>query len=99
MVSMIRISKILIGIPFVIILSVMQILMTILCMVGTAFTTITAILMYLTLAIILLFQLQPVGEIVIMSLAATGILLSPLIIIGGSVLITGIKQIIILWIE
>ena len=92
---MIRIGKILIGIPFVIILSVMQILMTILCMLGTAFTTITAILMYLTLAMILLFQLQPVGEIVIMSLAATGILLSPLIIIGGSVLITGIKQIII----
>ena len=50
-------------------------------------TTIIAFLMYLVLGMILLFQLQPVNEIAVMSLFATAFFLSPLHVAGMSALI------------
>ncbi len=91
-------TRIMIGIPLIIILSAAQILLTVFSMLGAAITTVTAVLMYLALAVILLFQLQPVREIAGMGIIATGILLSPLLIVGGTTLVTGLKQILILWV-
>ena len=87
------------GIALIIILSAAQILLTVFSMLGAAVTTVIAILMYLALAVILLFQLQPLIEIAAMGLVATGILLSPMVIVGGTALAAGLKQLLILWIE
>ena len=91
--------RMMIGIPLIIILSAAQILLTVFSMLGAAVTTVIAILMYLALAVILLFQLQPLIEIAAMGLVATGILLSPMVILGGTALAAGLKQLLILWIE
>lgn len=91
--------RMIIGIPLIIILSATQILLTVFSMLGAAVTTVIAILMYLALAVILLFQLQPLIEIAAMGLVATGILLSPMVIVGGTALAAGLKQLLILWIE
>lgn len=91
--------RMMIGIPLIIILSAAQILLTVFSMLGAAVTTVIAILMYLALAVILLFQLQPLIEIAAMGLVATGILLSPMVIVGGTALAAGLKQLLILWIE
>lgn len=91
--------RMIIGIPLIIILSAAQILLTVFSMLGAAVTTVIAILMYLALAVILLFQLQPLIEIAAMGLVATGILLSPMVIVGGTALAAGLKQLLILWIE
>ena len=61
-------------------------------------TTIIAFLMYLMLGMILLFQLQPVNEIAIMSLVATAFFLSPLLVAGMSALIEKLKELIAFWI-
>lgn len=91
--------RMMIGIPLIIILSAAQILLTVFSMLGAAVTTVIAILMYLALAVILLFQLQPLIEIAAMGLVATGILLSPMVIVGGTALAAGLKQLLILWIK
>ena len=91
--------KLIFGIPLVIILSVVHFLLTLLSMLGAAITTIIAILMYIALAIIMLFQLQPIIEIAGMGLIATVILLLPLVGISGSVLVGGLRHIVILWLE
>ena len=64
-----------------------------------ALTIVISFLMYIALAMILLFELQPVSEIAVMSLVATGILISPMVIVGGTALTAGLKQLLILWIE
>jgi len=94
-----RVLKLIVGIPLIIVLSILEIILSVFTMLGTAVTSLIAILMYLMLGVILLFELQPVSEIAIMSLVATGILLSPLVIVGGTALAAGLKQILILWIK
>ena len=94
-----KVVKLIFGIPLVIILSVVHFLLTLLSMLGAAITTIIAILMYIALAMIMLFQLQPIIEIAAMGVAATVILLLPLVGISGSVLVGGLRHIIVLWLE
>ena len=53
--------------------------------------------MYFTLGMILLFQLQPVIEVAVMSLVATGIFLSPLITAVTIVLTAHLRERVLLW--
>ena len=91
--------KLIIALPLIIILSVAQVLLTVFSMLGFALTIVISFLMYIALAMILLFELQPVNEIAFMSLVAAGILISPMVIVGGTALTAGLKQLLILWIE
>ncbi len=93
-----RALKMTLGIPLIAGFTIVQALLTFLCFLGSFVTTILALLMYFTLGMILIFQLQPVIEIVWMSIVATGIFLSPMIIAGIVALVIHIKELIASWI-
>lgn len=93
-----RAFKLVLGIPLIFALTLVQLLLNVFGMLGAIVTTIIAFLMYLMLGMILLFQLQPVNEIAIMSLVATAFFLSPLLVAGMSALIEKLKELIAFWI-
>ena len=95
---MCRAFKLVLGIPLIFALTLVQLILNVFGMLGAIVTTIIAFLMYLMLGMILLFQLQPVNEIAIMSLVATAFFLSPLLVAGVSVLIEKVKDLIAFWI-
>ena len=92
-----RVFKMVLGIPLLVGLMIVQVLLTVFGFLGSVVTTIIALLMYFTLGMILLFQLQPVVEIAGMSLVATGILLSPLIAAGTIVLTVRLREQVLSW--
>ena len=92
-----RVFKKTLGIPLIAGLTIVQAMLTFLCFLGSFATTILALLMYFTLGMILLFKLQPVIEIAWMSIVATGIFLSPMIIVGILALVINVKELIALW--
>ncbi len=89
--------KIVLGIPLIAGLTIVQILLTVFGFLGSVVTTIIALLMYFTLGMILLFQLQPVIEVAGMSLVATGIFLSPMIAAGTIVLTARLRERVLSW--
>ena len=93
-----RAIKLILGIPILLVLTLIQLLLNVFGMLGSIVTTIIALLMYVTLGMILLFQLQPVVEIIGMSLLATGILLLPLVVVGAIALTDLLKELIVSWI-
>ena len=95
---MCRALKLVLGIPLIFALTLVQIILNLFGMLGAIVTTIIAFLMYFMLGMILLFQLQPVNEIAIMSLVATAFFLSPLLVAGISALIEKLKELIAFWI-
>ena len=95
---MCRAFKLVLGIPLIFALTLVQLILNVFGMLGAIVTTIIAFLMYLMLGMILLFQLQPVNEIAIMSLVATAFFLSPLLVTGMSALIEKLKELIAFWI-
>ena len=95
---MCRALKLVLGIPLIFALTLVQIILNLFGMLGAIVTTIIAFLMYFMLGMILLFQLQPVNEIAIMSLVATAFFLSPLLVAGMSALIEKLKELIAFWI-
>ena len=92
-----KVFKMVLGIPIIVGLTIVQVLLTVFGFLGSVVTTIIALLMYFTLGIILLFQLQPVIEIAGMSLIATGIFIFPLIATGIIALITRLRELVLSW--
>ncbi len=94
---MCKLFKMVLGIPLIAGLTIVQVLLSVFGFLGSVVTTIIALLMYFTLGMILLFQLQPVIEVAVMSLVATVIFLSPLITAETIVLTAYLRERVLSW--